>query len=96
LCASPEHVHLNACHMLEGTIHSILNSCGDHRRGRFSRERSTFEFRVSRALDTKTLQGVCDWVWATRGQLFPLVALAALLFLVAVVERVEAHWGNGL
>ena len=89
--------------MMEGIIHSILSSCGDHRRGRFSRERSTFEFNPKRALDF--LKAPCiaayDWMCAAWGVIpFPVRALAALLFLITsmidVAGRVEAHRGNGL
>lgn len=36
VCEKPRLAHQNACHMLEGTICSILNHCGDSR-GRFNK-----------------------------------------------------------
>jgi hypothetical protein len=40
-CGESSQAHLNSCHMLEGTIKTLLNSCGDER-GRFSEAKFTF------------------------------------------------------
>ena len=40
-CSASSEAHLNSCHMLEGTIETLLNSCGDER-GRFTGATFTF------------------------------------------------------
>ncbi len=80
LCDKSEYAHLNACHMLEGTICHLLQHCGDSR-GRF--DSCSFNFDIKAALYPLSSIVSNERKWMI---LFP-VMLGTVMFYLAVLPE---------
>lgn len=79
LCERPELAHINACHVLEGTVCHLLKHCGDNRR-RFS--------DCAFSYDLRSLLHIPELAWGKRWLLLlPAILLGPLVLGLTVLPE---------
>ena len=78
-CEKPSQAHLNACHVLEGTICHLLKHCGDQR-NRF--DECEFSYDLGSVF---LLPALRTWAWERRLLLLPLILLGPMVIALAVL-----------